>query len=127
MKMYDGGKIIAGLIIFLGIVTFPIWINLGEAAEPPDPIIITDAKECVADTAYMRASHMALLNEWRDQVVREGKRVYVSASGKEYPMSLSNGCMDCHSNKEDFCDRCHAYLNVSPYCWDCHIQPKEKN
>lgn len=125
--MYDGGKIIAGLIIFLSIVTFPIWFNLGEAAEPPDPKIVTEATECVKSAEYMRASHMALLNEWRDLVVREGNRVYVSPGGKEYSMSLSNGCMECHSNKEDFCDRCHVYLSVSPYCWDCHIEPKEKN
>jgi hypothetical protein len=41
-------------------------------------------------------------------------------------MSLSNTCLDCHSNKAEFCDRCHNYASVSPYCWDCHIDnPKE--
>ena len=127
--MYDGGKIIVGLAFFIAVVTFPIWFNLasGEASEPPDPKIITDATECVAETDYMRASHMALLNEWRDLVVREGKRVYVSPGGKEYTMSLTNGCLDCHSIKEEFCERCHVYMGVSLYCWDCHYEPKEKS
>jgi hypothetical protein len=41
-------------------------------------------------------------------------------------MSLQNGCMQCHSNKKKFCDECHNYLSVKPFCWDCHIQPAEK-
>ena len=129
MKMYDSGKIIAGLVIFLGLVTFPIWSNLasGEAAQAPDPKIISEEKECVAPTDYMRASHMAMLNEWRDLVVREGTRVYVAPNGREHKMSLSNGCLSCHSNKAEFCDQCHNYVGVKPYCWDCHIESKESN
>jgi hypothetical protein len=125
--MYDSGKILTGLVIFLGIVTFPIWFNLasGEAAQAPKPKIVTEAKQCVAPTAYMRSSHMAMLNQWRDLVVREGNRVYVAPDGKEYSMSLSNGCLDCHSNKTEFCDQCHVYIGVTPYCWDCHIEQKE--
>jgi hypothetical protein len=79
------------------------------------------------DTDYMRAEHMQLLDLWRHSVVRNGKRVFVNTSGKEFNMSLSNTCLDCHSNKADFCDRCHTYASVEPYCWDCHIDnPKEK-
>jgi len=33
--------------------------------------------------------------------------------------------MDCHNNKTKFCDQCHNYAGVSPYCWECHIEPKE--
>ena len=33
-------------------------------------------------------------------------------------------CMSCHSNKDEFCDRCHDYLAVKPYCWECHVEPK---
>ena len=74
----------------------------------------------------MRARHMDLLDDWRDRVVREGERVYVSdLSGASHEMSLSNTCMDCHSNKAEFCDRCHDYMAVDPYCWDCHVEPKE--
>jgi hypothetical protein len=35
--------------------------------------------------------------------------------------------MDCHSNKSKFCDQCHNYVDVDPFCWDCHIEPKENN
>jgi hypothetical protein len=69
---------------------------------------------------------MTLLNEWRDKVVRGEDRIYVSASGKPFNISLSETCMNCHSNKAEFCDRCHDYVDVSPYCWDCHVEPKEK-
>ena len=30
----------------------------------------------------------------------------------------------CHANKAEFCDRCHNYAAVKPYCWDCHIDTK---
>jgi len=127
--MYDGGKIIAGLVIFLGLITFPVWSNIadGDADFVPQPKIITEATNCVAPVEYMRSSHMDILNEWRDLVVREGKRVYVAFDGKEHEMSLTNTCLDCHSNKAEFCDQCHNYVGVKPYCWDCHNEPKESN
>lgn len=125
--MYDGGKIIAGLIVFLMLVTFPIWYNAvsGNPNIPPDPKIVTEAKQCVRDTQYMKTMHMNLLNEWRDLVVRGGERYFDAPDGNRYEMSLSNTCMNCHSNKSEFCDQCHNYLDVNPYCWDCHIEPKE--
>jgi hypothetical protein len=124
--MYDGGKIIAGLIIFVVLATFPIWYTatFGEVAAKPDPKIITPEKNCVAETEYIKAHHMDLLNEWRNLVVREGKRSYTSHSGRLFEMSLSNTCMDCHSNKTEFCDECHNYMGVDPYCWECHIEPE---
>lgn len=125
--MHDGGKIIVGLIIFLILVTFPIWYNVvsGKSHVPPDPKIVTEAKECVRETEYMKTMHMNLLNEWRDKVVRDGIRYFDATDGNRYEMSLSNTCMSCHSNKSEFCDQCHNYLNVDPYCWDCHIEPEE--
>jgi hypothetical protein len=128
--MNDKGKIITGLIIFVVIVSFPFWFNRGKAASVPEPIL-TDkakaAKECVQPKAFMKREHMQLLDVWRDSVVRDGKRIYVNSDGKEFDMSLSNTCLDCHSNKADFCDKCHDYTSATPYCWDCHIDnPKEK-
>ncbi len=125
--MYDAGKIIGGLIIFLILITFPIWYNAssGQTDNVPDPKIITDAKMCVEDAAYMKTNHMNLLNDWRDLVVRDGIRYFDAPDGNRYEMSLSNTCMSCHSNKSEFCDQCHNYLSVDPYCWDCHIEPKE--
>jgi len=128
-KIYNKNIIIAGLIIFFVIITFPFWYNMGKAAPLPEPKL-TDkakaAKECVRPKEFMKAEHMQLLDVWRDTVVRDAKRIYVNSKGKEFEMSLSNTCLDCHSEKTEFCDKCHNYASVTPYCWDCHIDPKEK-
>ncbi|MBU0729900.1 MAG: sulfate reduction electron transfer complex DsrMKJOP subunit DsrJ [Proteobacteria bacterium] len=123
--MYDGGKIIVGLIIFAGLMTFPIWYNHGDAGAIPNVEKPKDVKECVKDTQYMRTTHMVLLNEWRDNVLREGNREKLKVGNKTYDRSLMNGCMVCHTSKEKFCDQCHLYASVKPYCWDCHFLPKE--
>ena len=128
-QMYDKGKVIAGLVIFVFIVLFPFLYNMGKAAPAPE-LKLTEkakaAKQCVLPKEEMKAGHMQLLDLWREKVVREASRVYVNTEGKAFNMSLSNTCLDCHSNKADFCDRCHNYASVSPYCWDCHIDnPKE--
>lgn len=130
--MYDSGKIITGLVIFVGFLTFPFFYNAGKAnIMPPEPKLDTPViqqlkeKRCVEPKAFMRAEHMKLLINWRDSVVRDGNRIYVSTNGEKYNISLQNTCMNCHSNKKEFCDRCHNYLAVKPYCWDCHIAPKE--
>lgn len=130
--MYNGGKIIAGLIIFIALLAFPLYYNLGKPAAMPEPKLNTpvieqlEKKECVESKEYMRANHMQLLNDWRDSVLRDGNLVYENAEGKKYIMSLQNTCMHCHSNKQEFCDSCHTYANVKPYCWTCHLEPKEK-
>lgn len=129
--MNDWWKILTGLVIFLILITFPIWYNManGKAAYRPDPQILTEdvpgKDQCVMPADYMRAKHMDLLDEWRDKVVREDDRIHVAPSGKRFERSLSNTCLDCHENKDTFCDRCHNYMDVSPYCWECHIVPKE--
>jgi len=134
--MYNGGKIIIGLVVFAALVTSPFWTNAGRKVEAPELKLDTPAikeaqaalgkKEvCVEPKAFMRGGHMQLLNTWRDSVVRDGKRVYTSSEGRTFDISLQNTCMKCHSNKKNFCDKCHNYLAVSPYCWDCHIAPKE--
>jgi hypothetical protein len=127
--MSDKKYIIIGLIIFLVILTFPFWFNRGKAAPAPEVELTAKAKaakECVRPTEYMKAEHMQLLDVWRHSVVRNAERIYVNEKGQEFNMSLSNTCLDCHSNKAQFCDRCHDYASVRPYCWDCHIDnPKE--
>ena len=127
--MFDTGKVILGIAIFLVLVTSPLWFNAATSAGPSVPELEAPPggeEACVEKTEWMRAYHMDLLDDWRDRVVREGERVYVSdLSGKDYEMSLSNTCMDCHTNKAEFCDRCHDYMAVTPYCWDCHVEPKE--
>ena len=132
MKLYDGGKIIAGLIIFFFLVTFPFFLNIGKVNAKLEPKIDTPEiqklveKKCIESKAFMRAEHMKLLNDWRDAAVRDGQRLYVNSEGKQFTISLQNTCMHCHSNKKKFCDECHNYMAVKPYCWTCHIAPKEK-
>ena len=133
MKIYNGKPIIVGLIIFVGILMIPFWYGLGRTPSAPQLSVDTPEiralaeKRCVESTPYMRANHMELLNTWRNTVVREGRRWYLSSSGKEVPMSLSQSCLSCHSNKEQFCDRCHNYASVQPNCFRCHSIPKEKS
>ena len=127
--LHDGGKVIAGLAIFVILVAFPVIYNAGNAGDLPNPE--KPAKElnvtvCVEDTQFMRTSHMQLLSDWRDQVLRDGDRKPIVVAGKEYDKSLQNTCMKCHTSKKKFCDECHNYASVAPYCWDCHIQPKEE-
>ena len=138
MKIYDFWKVIIGILVFAAVAMFPFYNNIGKVNAKPDPKVDTPAiqeweklngkKECVESKEFMRAEHMQLLNNWRDTVVREDNRVYISTTNhKRFNMSLQNGCLNCHSNKKKFCDECHNYMSVKPYCFDCHIQPKEEN
>lgn len=128
MKLYDGNKIIPGVIIFLIIFLYPLYSNLGGAAPVPKPEKpkASVAKQCVMPTEYMRAEHMKVVDDWRNQVVRYGDRIWTSPSGQSFNMSLSNTCMECHNDKAKFCDKCHNYVGVTPYCWDCHLDPQLK-
>ena len=161
--MYDGGKIIPGLIIGLCLFMSPFGYNaiFGKDTKVPEPELTAKAKEakqCIAPKAYMTAWHMHLLDNWRHEVVRDGDRYFNTnedlwwgwhysldsrllenwrrlttnsevkepgRAGKTYYKSLQVTCMDCHSNKAKFCDQCHDYLAVKPYCWECHVEPKE--
>ena len=59
--MNDKKWIVAGIVIFLVISTFPFWFNLGKAAPPPEIELTAKAKAakvCVQPTDYMKANHM---------------------------------------------------------------------
>ncbi len=127
--MNDKKWIVLGLIIFLGLFSFPLWYNMlvkvGKAAPAPEVVLTEKAKaagKCVMSTEFMTAEHMQLLDLWRHSVVRNAKREFINPEGKTFDMSLTNTCLDCHSNKTEFCDRCHNYASVRPYCWQCHIE-----
>ncbi len=122
--MRDRVWILAGLIVFLGIITFPIWYNTagGTSAAAPELQKPAKGENCIYPAEYMRANHMEILMDWRDRVVRDNQRI-VTVGGKTYNMSLTGTCLDCHASKEQFCDKCHDYEGVSPYCWDCHVDP----
>lgn len=71
-------------------------------------------KECVRETDYMRYHHMHLLQEVRDEAVREGTRGKIRL----------DECRKCHSNRATFCDRCHIAVNLTPDCYGCHYYPE---
>jgi hypothetical protein len=129
-KVYNKFPILIGLVAFVVLATSPLWLNAGRDVPPPKPSLETPViqkladkeKQCVLPTEEMRAYHMQLLIDWRDQVVRTGDRVWTSPSGKKYYISLSNTCLECHSNKAEFCDQCHNYMAVAPNCWGCHLE-----
>jgi hypothetical protein len=123
--MNSKGLIIGGLALFIVAVTFPVWHTpvAGGPGVRPELERPADATRCVEDKAYMTSNHMDLLNRWRDAAVRDGEKTYTSkAYGTEHEMSLTRTCMTCHASRETFCARCHAYADVHPYCWDCHVE-----
>lgn len=125
--MYNKGTIIIGLAIFVVLVTFPLWFNgLTAGTDMPTPVPPPGGEtQCVLPAKEMRDNHMQVLDQWRDEVLRDGGRVSVTVGGKEYRKGLQTACMQCHTNKEQFCDPCHTYASVKPYCWDCHLAPAE--
>ena len=125
--MSDKAKILAGMVLFFGVLAFPLWYNAatGKAAYRPNVVIKSPGK-CILPIAEMRATHMQLLNQWRDAVVRNDDRTFTSPDGRQFQRSLTGTCLNCHSNKTEFCDRCHAYSAVTPDCWDCHVTPQQE-
>ncbi len=127
--MYDTGKIILGIFIFLAVFSVPFWYNsvvTGDADYVPEPQTADKAEEagqCVENVEYMKAKHMDLLMTWRNDAVRGADKDYVSKEygGEPFRKSLTGTCLEqCHDNKAEFCDQCHSYVNVKPGCWDCH-------
>ena len=109
------GKIAIGIIIFVVLVTSPYWYNMGKASVPPKLVVGTTEKACVEPTPYMKSSHMQLLNDWRDQAVREGKREYVSSTGKKFDISLQKHLHEV-PHKED------RVLRPMPQLCECRPQ-----
>lgn len=124
--MRDRARITAGLAVFVALAAFPVWHALGAGGSAARPELERPRGDstCVEDSAYMATQHVALLQRWRNAVVRDGEKDYVATSGKSYVMSLTGTCMHCHSNGEAFCDRCHSYAGVTLTCWNCHVEPK---
>lgn len=121
--MYDSSKVITGILIFLLLIISPFLYNAatGKASYIPEVKIETEATKCIESKEYMRANHMDLLDDWRNEVVRGESRIYTASDGKEYEKSLTNTCMNCHISRTDFCVKCHDYAAVKqPKCWDCH-------
>ena len=125
--MYNAKAVIIGIVIFVAVFSSPFWTSwIGQDYTKTGVVLPAGEKQCIEDTEFMRAQHMRLLDEWRDQALREENRVYESAlNGKKWVISLQNTCLKCHSNYAEFCAKCHVANSVYPYCWTCHIIPTE--
>ena len=146
--MYDKGKIITGIIIALLLLTFPLiyLAASGDGGYVAEPVLPADEEQCIEETEWMIENHMKLLDEWRNTVVRGGDRVYEATDGDVYYMGLtgldeeemagvreglgladidSGGCLQCHTDKGEFCDVCHDYSGAEPACWNCHVTGDE--
>jgi hypothetical protein len=145
--MKDKPVIIVGLVIAVAALTFPFWYALAgpRGGSPPEvELPAGESKRCVEDRDFMKAHHMELLNQWRDAVVRDGGKEYESEEypGDVYEMSLTRTCLGCHDVTDEsaasvggeptppgrarFCYQCHAYVDVEPTCWECHLVPEGK-
>jgi len=133
MKKYKWSIIALGLLVFIAGMTFPFWYGMGKPATAPVLSLDTPAicklkeKRCVEDKSFMRANHMKMLKSWRDEAVRDGRRFYKAKDGRTFEKSLTGTCIQCHSDKKQFCDRCHNYVSAKPSCFDCHVVPGEVN
>lgn len=123
--MYNAKAVIVGIIIFVVLFTSPFWVSLlGKNYTSTGVVLPKDEKECIENVVFMRDQHMRLLNEWRDEALRNENRIYVASNGKKWAISLQNTCLKCHSNYQEFCEKCHVANSVYPYCWTCHIIPE---
>ena len=123
--LYNKKAVYLGIVILVVILTAPFWAGLFGTNYTSTGITKPDEKACIENVEFMRAQHMRLLNEWRDEALRNENRTYVAKDGRKWEISLQNTCMRCHKNYNDFCAKCHLSNSVSPYCWTCHIIPAE--
>ncbi|MGD0260322.1 MAG: sulfate reduction electron transfer complex DsrMKJOP subunit DsrJ [Verrucomicrobiota bacterium] len=129
MKLYHSRYILPALASFLVMATLPVW--RGAAARgpgfqsPPNP----QGQRCIEPKGVMRAGHMRLLMRWRDEAVREDRRLYIASDGRAWEKSLVKTCLACHrpagaqgksTTAATACNECHEYVNVRPDCWNCH-------
>lgn len=145
----DMPLIALGLMVFVALMLGATMANRGMGSFKKKPVLELPKheKNCVRDTRFMRENHMKLLNDWRDQVVRDGVRkekiprkdangkIVKDANGKTVyqtiERSLSKTCLRCHDNPKAFCERCHVYAGVimpgtTLKCFHCHIMPNPK-
>ena len=68
--MYDGWKIIVGLVIGVIMLAYPFWPSTEKwAAKTPEPELTAKAQEakvCVEPKSYIKTEHMKLLDQWRE-------------------------------------------------------------
>ena len=57
-KLFDRNRVIAGLVIFVVLITIPLWQNLGKTVAAPTPSLDTPAiKQLAAKDKKVRHAH----------------------------------------------------------------------
>jgi hypothetical protein len=81
--MYDGGKIITGLVIGVGLLLFPVLLQCGQSIEGAgagaDRKGQGGATVCGGHILHEK-EHMKLLDEWRHSVVRDDRTATTRAA-----------------------------------------------
>ena len=118
--MLDGGRIFGGIAILLVLSVGPVWVASVHARINGTPPVFANQGPCVEPRGVMLREHPRILDQWRQQAVRNGVRLYHASDGRALPASLTGGCLHCHQSAEGFCTPCHAETGVSLNCWSCH-------
>lgn len=116
-----GGKGRLAIVILVVIVIVPFAYStvahvLAQGQPETEPFLAPvdpQHENCVKDSTWMRYHHWELLRGIREEVVRYGKRGEVSL----------NTCQECHTSREQFCNRCHDATSLTPDCFGCHYYP----
>lgn len=114
------------VLVVAAVITFPLWYSRAETRVSA-PIVLPSSGECVEPAFVMRRSHMKMLYEWRDSVVRtsaKDRRTYVNSKGVKFEKSLTRTCLGCHESRHTFCDRCHEQVSVTVTCFQCHASER---
>ncbi len=120
--LFERLLVFLALALFLSVASYPIWKN-HDPDYLPKVSMETKGDQCVAPVDFMRENHMKLLENWRDSVVRDGDRFHIMPDGTKVEKSLTKTCLGCHVSKKQFCEECHSFASVKPYCWECHVVP----
>ncbi len=127
MKLTSVVPIVAAVIIVLPIGFSLVWAVAAPSAGGAEPFLVMPEgeEECVEEVTYMRFQHMDLLLDLRDEVVREGSHRQVVLDGQVRQITL-DGCWDCHTDRTQFCNRCHDSVNLNLNCFKCHHDPSSE-
>ncbi len=100
--MYDRGKIILGLILFVAAAMFPIWANLATARTADKPGL--KPVEPYVDPSLTPPTYHLPLKKWRANHLRSVKK----GARTRYE------CVLCHEPPRH-CNRCHRYMGVRDF------------
>jgi len=87
--MYNPGKIITILVLFVLLITAPILLNIGKASEPPAPSLDTaaieqlDEKQCIESKEFMQRLAATGCKRRGDRVYQQFRSSLGNEPGKQ--------------------------------------------